>query len=82
MLKAKNFSQVTHDNMGILTQLSDYRGILAHRLLSLLDEAAARRFSLRYFQPLVGRFVQEHKLDKETFFGNTEPTIAGYAKHD
>ena len=79
MLKAKNFSQVTHDHIGILTQLSDYRGILAHRVLSLLDEAAARRFALRYFQPIVGQFVQEHNLSQESFFGNDEPTVAGYA---
>ena len=42
MLKVKNFSQVTHDNIGILTQLSDYRGILAHRPLSLPDSGSLR----------------------------------------
>ncbi len=80
MLKAKNFSQVTHDHIGVLTQLSEYRGILAHRVLSILDVNAARRFTLRYFQPIVSLFVKEHKLDAKAFLGKHEERLAEYAK--
>lgn len=80
MLKAKSFSQATNDHIGILTQLSDYRGILAHRVLSSLDPNAARRFVLRYFQPIVTKFVKEHKLDAKAFFDKHETRLAEYAK--
>lgn len=79
MLKAKNFSQVTHDNIGVLMKLSDYRGVLAHRVLSLFHENEARRFVLRYFQPIVGGLLQERRLDEQSFFGNDGSRIAEYA---
>ncbi|QDT91745.1 hypothetical protein [Gimesia algae] len=80
MLKAKNFSQVTHDRMGVLSKLSDYRGILAHRRLSSLDYAAARRFTVKYFYPIISAFVVEHKLKAEEFFLNREGDFREFAE--
>jgi hypothetical protein len=80
MLKAKNFSQVTHDHIALLSQLSDFRGILAHRVLSLLDMEAARRFTLRYFQPIVSQFVYEHNLNPTDFFDKHEQRLAEFSK--
>lgn len=79
MLKAKNFSQVTHDHLGVLTKLSDYRGILAHRFLSYLDPAEARRFTLKHFYPIVSGFITEHKLTETDFLPDRAAELKKFA---
>ncbi|MCH8823028.1 MAG: hypothetical protein IH984_05915 [Planctomycetes bacterium] len=68
MLRAAKFSNTTELNIGLLTKLSHYRGIIAHRKIAEFDHSYVKSLILRVFHPIVTSFAAEIGLDLDKCF--------------
>jgi len=76
LIRAQIVSKVTYENKTTLYKLGEYRDIIAHCNLAIIDNEDLRIFIYREFYPLVSSFCEELKIPKTHFFDNSGIRIA------
>jgi len=72
LLRAKSVSNVTESNTALLFALSNYRDIIAHNRLSLLEVDTAKILLLRDYYKLIRDYCGELDLPASSFMGSFE----------
>lgn len=76
LLRAKSISKITESNTALLFALSNYRDIIAHNQLSLLEVDKAKTLLLRDFYKLIRDYCGELNLPASPFMGSFEIKLA------
>jgi hypothetical protein len=76
LLRAKSISKTTENNTALLFSLSNYRDIIAHNHLSLIDIEKAKILLLRDFYKLIRDYSNELNLKISYFLGPSEIKLA------
>lgn len=72
LLRAKSISQTTEKYTSLLFALSNYRDIIAHNALSLLDINKLKKMLVRDFYPLLKDYSVELEIPLDKFVGPRE----------
>jgi len=70
--RARFFSTASAKHMSLLFSLSNFRDIIAHNLISGLDQSKAQKLPLRDLYPLLSDFQQELNVKPEEIFGSNQ----------
>ncbi|WP_156126646.1 hypothetical protein [Burkholderia sp. 9120] len=76
LARAVTCSRVSLDNKGLLYQISEYRDIIAHNTLSLINTEKLNPLLQRDFYPLARAYAAELGVSSGTFLGGNEVRLA------
>ena len=81
LIRSQIISKVTFENKATLYKLGDFRDIIAHCNLNLLDESNMKMLIYRDYYPLLRSYCDELQISKAYFFENSSIRIANISSN-